>query len=158
MRRRIPLADKAGVIDQRLLRGVPRPPGKRRHALLHHVDFNTGTSRPPGGPRAFLAGLAAAVGAILLTRFATETALLAAIDEALSQNDRRISDNGKRLIGRYGSPAFACREGAAALRSGATAAPQAHQQKTAKTGCRTRVAFPPVTDVAAGSSVRTDTP
>jgi len=101
--RRISRAHKLGSIDLRTLSEHPRLPGDRDDNGRRCVYLDTETTGLSGGSGtlAFLVGFAVVeAGAItltqfLLTRFAAEAALLAAIGEGLSPQDRLVSYNGK---------------------------------------------------------------
>jgi uncharacterized protein YprB with RNaseH-like and TPR domain len=103
IRSQIPLTDKCGAIELRSLREYPRLPGDSESVRPRRVYLDTETTGLSGGSGtlAFLVGLAAVeadaivLTQFLLTCFAAETNLLAAIGEGLSQQDRLISYNGK---------------------------------------------------------------
>jgi len=103
IRRQIPLVNKLGSIELRSLHEHRRLPGERDGAGQRCVYLDTETTGLSGGSGtlAFLVGLAIVeVDAImltqfLLTRFAAEATLLAAVGDELSQQDRLISYNGK---------------------------------------------------------------
>jgi hypothetical protein len=101
--RRIPLANKLGAVELRSLCEHPRLPGDRDSAGRRCIYLDTETTGLSGGSGtlAFLVGLAVVeadaivLTQFLLTRFAAEAALLAAIGEFLSPMDRLVSYNGK---------------------------------------------------------------
>jgi hypothetical protein len=103
IRRRIPLLNRLGAIELCSLNEHPRLPGERDSAAGHRIYLDTETTGLSGGSGtlAFLVGLAVVeadaitLTQFLLTRFAAEAALLAAIGEGLSQQDRLVSYNGK---------------------------------------------------------------
>jgi uncharacterized protein YprB with RNaseH-like and TPR domain len=103
IRRRIPLMNKLGAIELRSLLAHPRLPGDRDSAARRCIYLDTETTGLSGGSGtlAFLVGLAVVeadaivLTQFLLTRFAAEAALLAAIGEGLSQQDQLVSYNGK---------------------------------------------------------------
>jgi hypothetical protein len=103
IRSQIPLTDKCGAIELRSLQEYPRLPGESESVGPRRVYLDTETTGLSGGSGtlAFLVGLAVVeadaivLTQFLLTRFAAETTLLAAIGESLSQQDRLVSYNGK---------------------------------------------------------------
>jgi hypothetical protein len=103
IRSQIPLTDKCGAIELRSLQEYPRLPGESENVGPRRVYLDTETTGLSGGSGtlAFLVGLAVVeadaivLTQFLLTRFAAETTLLAAIGESLSQQDRLVSYNGK---------------------------------------------------------------
>jgi uncharacterized protein YprB with RNaseH-like and TPR domain len=103
IRRQIPLVHRLGRIELQSLRDYSRLPGERDDTRQRHVYLDTETTGLSGGSGtlAFLVGLAVVkadcikLTQFLLTRFAAEAALLAAIGTGLSQHDRLVSYNGK---------------------------------------------------------------
>jgi uncharacterized protein YprB with RNaseH-like and TPR domain len=101
--RRIPLTGRLGTVELASLERDPRLPGETGNDNARHVYIDTETTGLSGGSGtlAFLVGVAEVDdGAIeltqfLLTRFAAETALLAAFAQTLSTRDRLVSYNGK---------------------------------------------------------------
>jgi len=103
IRTRIPRRNKLGAIELGSLCEHPHLPGERDSTVRRCVYLDTETTGLSGGSGtlAFLVGLAVVeadaviLTQFLLTRFAAEAALLAAIGEDLSQQDRLVSYNGK---------------------------------------------------------------
>jgi hypothetical protein len=103
IRRQIPLVHRLGRIELQSLREYPRLPGERDGTRQRNVYLDTETTGLSGGSGtlAFLVGLAVVeadcimLTQFLLTRFAAEAALLAAIGAGLSPQDRLVSYNGK---------------------------------------------------------------
>jgi len=101
--RQIPLVNRLGRIELQLLREYPCLPGEQDTTRRRHVYLDTETTGLSGGSGtlAFLVGLAVVeadsimLTQFLLTRFAAEAALLAALGAGLSQQDRLVSYNGK---------------------------------------------------------------
>jgi len=101
--RQIPLTGTLGTLDLSSLDTDPRLPGENGSARLRHVYLDTETTGLSGGSGtlAFLVGIAIpgagdlSLTQFLLTRFAGEAALLAAVADALTPEDRLVSYNGR---------------------------------------------------------------
>lgn len=103
IQRRLVLGGELGRQPLSLLRNTLRLPGEGREAHLRQLYIDTETNGLSGGSGtlAFLVGVAAVEGdalvvtQYLLTRFAGEAAMLAALVRAMTPDDRLVSYNGK---------------------------------------------------------------
>jgi uncharacterized protein YprB with RNaseH-like and TPR domain len=103
IRKQLSRVNQLGSVELCSLREHPRLPGESNGAAQRRVYLDTETTGLSGGSGtlAFLVGFAVVeadtitLTQFLLTRFAAEAALLAAIGEALSPQDSLVSYNGK---------------------------------------------------------------